>query len=72
MTPMFAATGSTMTAAIRSPCCSNSERTASGSLNGAVTVSRAAPSVTPGDPGIPNVATPLPAPLASSASECPW
>ena len=42
------------------------------SLNGTVSVSRAAPSVTPGDPGRPSVATPLPAPFASSASEWPW
>ena len=34
-----------------------------------VIVSLAAPSVTPGEPGMPNVATPEPAPFASNASE---
>ena len=69
---MFAATGSTTTTATSLPRSAKSARTASRSLNGAVSVSRAAPSVTPGDDGIPSVASPLPAPLASSESECPW
>jgi hypothetical protein len=41
-------------------------------LKGAITVSRAAPAVTPGVLGIEKVASPLPAPRASNASECPW
>ena len=53
---MFAATGSTMTAAIVSPCSAKTFPSASTSLKGTVSVSRAAPSVTPGEPGIPNVA----------------
>ena len=69
---MFAATGSTMTAAIASPRSAKTFPSASTSLKGTVSVSRAAPSVTPSEPGIPKVATPLPAPFASSASECPW
>jgi hypothetical protein len=69
---MFAATGSTMTAATVSPCSAKTFPTASTSLKGTVSVSRAAPSVTPGEPGMPNVAMPLPAPFASNASECPW
>ena len=64
-TPMFAATGSTITAAISPPRAPNASRTASTSLNGAESVSRAAPSVTPGEPGMPKVATPEPAPFAS-------
>ena len=59
-------------AAIASPRAAKTFSSASTSLNGTVSVSRAAPSVTPGDPGTPNVAMPLPAPIARSASECPW
>ena len=69
---MLAATGSTITAAIASPRSANSAAIASGSLYGAVRVSCAAPSVTPGEPGRPSVASPDPPPLANSASECPW
>jgi hypothetical protein len=69
---MFAASGSTITAAISSPRSANTVRTASEPLYGAVSVSRAEPSVTPGEPGIPSVATPDPAPFASSGSEWPW
>ena len=47
-------------------------RVASRSLNGAVSVSPAVAWVTPGDDGMPNVASPLPAPFAKSESECPW
>ena len=66
---MFAATGSTTTTAISRPRSPKIARTASSSLNGAVIVSLADPSVTPGEPGMPNVATPEPAPFASNASE---
>ena len=66
---MFAAIGSTMTTATSAPRSAKIDRTAPRSLNGAVIVSLAAPSVTPGDPGMPSVATPEPAPFASNASE---
>ena len=69
---MLAATGSTATTATSSPRSAKIARTASRSLYGAVSVSFALPSVTPGDDGIPRVASPLPAPLARSESECPW
>ena len=70
-TPMFAATGSTMTAAIVSPRSAKTFPSASTSLNGTVSVSRAAPSVTPGEPGIPNVATPLPRTLREQRVRVP-
>ncbi len=69
---MFAGTGSTISAATVPSFASKSDAIPARSLKGAITVSCAAPAVTPGVPGIPNVATPLPAPRASSASECPW
>ena len=69
---MFAAIGSTITAAIASPCSAKIALAAPRSLKGAVSVSLAEPSVTPGEPGIPKVATPEPAPFASKPSECPW
>ena len=58
---MFAATGSTSTAATSSPCRANTSSTAASSLYGTATVSATVPSVTPALPGSPNVATPLPA-----------
>ena len=68
---MLPAMGSTMTQATSPSCAFKTRSTASRSLYGTTSVSRAAPSVTPGVPGMPSVATPLPA-FASSASECPW
>ena len=71
MTPTFAATGSTMTAAIRPGWASNVAATASTSLYGTTTVSAATASVTPALPGIDSVATPDPA-STRSPSEWPW
>ena len=70
-TPMFAATGSTITQAMSSPRASNSSPMACSELYGATRVSAAAAPVTPGESGSPNVATPEPA-RASNASACPW
>ena len=70
-TPMLPETGSTMIAAMRSPCSSNMARTAATSLYGSTIVSPAAPAVTPGVDGMPSVTRPEPA-AHSSASECPW
>ena len=66
---MFAGTGSTMSAATVPWFASKSDAISSRSLKGASTVSRAAPAVTPGVLGMAKVASPLPAPRASSASE---
>ncbi len=63
-TPMFAATGSTKTAAT----CSSSSGT---TLYGTTIVFATAAAGTPAVPGRPSVATPLP-PAASSASVAPW
>ena len=63
-TPMFAAIGSTITAATRS---SSSGTT----LYGATIVEATAPAGTPAVPGRPSVATPLP-PATRSASVAPW
>ena len=63
-TPMFAAIGSTITAATRS---SSSGTT----LYGATIVAATAPAGTPAVPGRPSVATPLP-PATRSASVAPW
>ena len=68
---MFAATGSTITAAMPSPCLTNASAAASRSLYGTTIVSAAAPVGTPGVDGIASVASPEPA-LASSASAWPW
>jgi len=58
---MLPATGSTMTAAISRPRSRKMARTASRSLNGAVSVSCASGSGTPALSGIENVAPPEPA-----------
>ena len=68
---MFAAIGSTMIAASPSPCCMTASAAASLSLYGTTIVSAAAPFGTPGEAGIPSVASPEPAP-ASRASAWPW
>ena len=68
---MFAATGSTMIAASPSPWRRTASAAASRSLYGTTIVSAAAPVGTPGEAGIPSVASPEPA-LASSASAWPW
>ena len=57
---MFAAIGSTRTAAISSPCSASAASSAARSLYGTTIVSATVPSVTPAEPGSPNVATPLP------------
>ncbi len=57
--PMLPHTGSMITAAI-SPA-ATSFSTAARSLNGTTNVSRAAPSGTPAEPGMPSVAAPEPA-----------
>ena len=61
--PMFAATGSTITQATDSSISGTS-------LKGATTVAATALAGTPAEPGSPRVATPLPPP-ASNASEWP-
>ena len=66
---MLAGTGSTMSAAMVPSFAPKRAATSSRSLKGATSVSRAAPAVTPGVLGIPNVARPLPPPCASRASE---
>jgi hypothetical protein len=63
-TPMFAATGSTKTAATCSSSCGTT-------LYGTTIVFATALVGTPAVPGRPSVATPLP-PAASSASVAPW
>ena len=67
---MFPATGSTMMAARSAPCASTAFSTTPRSLKGAVRVSATVPSGTPGEPGMPSVATPEPA-ATSSASAWP-
>ena len=64
ITPMLAATGSTITAA-------TSSSSAGTTLYGTTIVSATAPAGTPAVPGSPSVATPLP-PAASRASVAPW
>ncbi len=64
ITPMLAATGSTITAA-------TSGVSAGTRLYGTTRVSATAPAGTPAVPGSPSVATPLP-PAASNASVAPW
>ena len=64
MTPMLAATGSTITAATSGPSSGTT-------LYGTTIVSATAPAGTPAVPGSPSVATPLP-PAASRASVAPW
>ena len=68
---MFAATGSTITAAIAPALASNSARTAARSLYGATSVSAAAAAGTPGLSGRLSVAWPDPA-CTSSPSAWPW
>jgi len=68
-TPMLPTTGSTITAAIASGCSPNHRATPSRSLNAAVRVSRAVPSVTPALSGTPNVAAPD---SALIRNESPW
>ena len=60
-TPIFPAIGSTMTAAISFPICSNTSFTFSMSLYGREMVFFAISLGTPGLPGMPNVAIPDPA-----------
>ncbi len=67
--PMFPATGSTITAAIS--CSAKRASTEPRSLSSAVRVSATAPGVTPGESGSPRVATPDPA-CTSRKSACPW
>jgi len=68
---MFPATGSTMIAAICRRFWWKTSSTASRSLYRATSVSRAAPSGTPGLEGTPKVAAPDPA-LMRKASPWPW
>ena len=68
---MFPATGSTMIAASPSPYLATAAAAASTSLYGTTIVSAATAGGTPGDDGIPSVASPEPAD-ASSASAWPW
>ena len=56
--PMFPATGSTRIAASPSPYRSTADATAVTSLYGATIVSAVTPDGTPGDDGIPSVASP--------------
>jgi hypothetical protein len=69
-TPMFPATGSTISAAMSFPRRARSASSAPVSLNGIVWVSAASSGGTPGDPGIPRVSTPDPA-LTSRESAWP-
>ncbi len=69
-TPMFPATGSTKTAATLSRAAWKQASTLARSLNSAINVSRAVPSVTPGLSGRPSVAGPEPA-LMRKESPCP-
>ena len=68
---MLPATGSTITAAMRSPCPRNAASSASTELYGSAMVVRAKPSGTPALSAMPSVAIPLPA-FTSSESTCPW
>ena len=68
---MFPATGSTITAAVFVACSAKYAAKASTELYGSTAVSDVNASGTPGDPGIPRVATPLPA-LARRWSAWPW
>ena len=68
---MLPGTGSTSSAAMRSPRSWNSASTAARSLNGRTTVSPTAAAGTPGESGSPRVATPEPAD-ASRLSAWPW
>ena len=68
---MFAASGSTMNAAISPGNASNAASSASASLYGTTIVSAATASGTPGLPAIPSVATPDPA-ATRNASPWPW
>ena len=68
---MFPAIGSTMMQASCLPQRATASATALRSLKGAWMVSSVMALGTPGDPGMPSVATPLPAPT-SRPSECPW
>ncbi|MND01478.1 hypothetical protein D3C83_204840 [compost metagenome] len=61
MTPMLAAIGSTMTAAISGPYALNADRTAPRSLYGTLIVSLATASETPALSGVPKVIAPEPA-----------
>ncbi len=70
MTPLFAATGSTITAAIRPACSAKANVTDAGSLYGSTIVAAATASSTPALPGIARVATPEPA-STRRPSECP-
>ena len=70
-TPMFAATGSTITAATRPGLRSNRARTLAGSLYRASSVCAAASAVTPALAGSDSVASPEPA-CARSPSAWPW
>ena len=69
--PMFPHTGSTMTAARSFPWAATTASTAATSLNGTTSVSATVPAGTPGEPGMPRVATPEPA-ETSSESAWPW
>ena len=71
MTPMLAAIGSTITAAISGPNAANAERTPARSLYGRLIVSLATPAETPALSGVPNVIAPEPA-LTSRLSAWPW
>ena len=68
---MFAATGSTITAAISPGNRGNAASRAATSLYGTTVVSAASSSGTPGLPAIPSVARPEPA-ATRKASPCPW
>ena len=68
---MLPATGSTMTAAIRSPRRRKRSHTASRSLKATVSVSSASAAGTPLLSGMPNVAPPEPA-FTSRLSAWPW
>ena len=68
---MFAATGSTITAATCPGLASSRRSTEFRSLYCAISVSCAAPRVTPLESGSPCVSAPEPAPT-SIASEWPW
>ena len=68
---MFPATGSTMIAARPSPYSATAAATPSRSLYSQTIVSAITPVGTPGDDGIPSVASPEPA-LARNWSAWPW
>jgi hypothetical protein len=67
--PMLAGYGSHSAAA--NSCSANAARSAASSFQGTITVAAAAAAVTPGEAGMPCVASPEPA-SASSPSTCPW